>query len=80
VTSPCQVLPLPATGNPEPPAVPSQAGPTPPRSGAVRRVVQIVEVDQRLLALCSDGSIWVHSGLEGTWEAVSLPPGCGGGE
>jgi uncharacterized protein YaeQ len=48
------------------------------RSDAVRKVVQIVEADSRLTALCSDGSIWVtYNGHD--WHELTPPPGCGGG-
>jgi hypothetical protein len=48
------------------------------RSDAVRKVVQIVETDSRLVALCSDGSIWVNYN-DSDWKELAPPPGCGGG-
>lgn len=79
MSEPCQSEPADASGNQAEPLEATQSGPTVNRSGAVRRVVQIVETDSRLTALCSDGSIWVtYDGSK--WHELTPPPGCGGYE
>lgn len=77
MSQPCSSSAGDASGNPPDQLDTSHDGPTPSRSGAVRRVVQIVELDRSLVALCDDGSLWVNS--DGDWTQLAPPPGCGGG-
>lgn len=74
---PCQPTPGDASGNPSDQLDTPQVGITPSRSGAVRRVVQLVECNRYIVALCDDGSMWANS--DGDWTRLAPPPGCGGG-
>jgi hypothetical protein len=77
--SPCQAASCDASDVLESHGSLTQTGPTACRSDAVRKVVQIAELDGYLMALCSDGSLWVRDRNNPEWDEMTPPPGCRGG-
>lgn len=79
MTTPCQAFYNGAIDNLRSAPDVAQTGAAVNQSGAIRKVVQIVEVDRSIVALCDDGSIWGWWIDKAGWQPIAPPPGCGGG-